>query len=123
MKLHRLPENPIIRPFMDRWMGRNINGPSAIETPDWLPNRLGRYYLYFAHHLGSYIRLAYADRPEGPWLTYEDGVLDVKQSHFLDHIASPDVHVDNERREIRMYFHGVCETDPAVLQKTRRHFL
>lgn len=119
MKLRRLPDNPIVRPFMDRWMGRNINGPSAIEAPDWLPNRLGRYYLYFAHHLGTYLRLAYADSPEGPWRTYEDGVLDLRQSLFIDHIASPDVHVDDERREIRMYFHGICETEPQVLQKTR----
>lgn len=119
MQITRLPDNPILYPFMDRWMGQNINGPSAIEAPEWLPNRRGRYYLYFAHHYGTYIRLAYADHPEGPWRTYEDGVLDVRQSYFIDHIASPDIHVDNTRREIHMYFHGVVETDPAIKQGAR----
>ena len=28
----------------------NINGPSLIEAPEWLPQKLGRYYLYFANH-------------------------------------------------------------------------
>ena len=39
----------------------NINGPSLIRVPDWLPNPLGQYYLYFAHHKGDHMRLAYAD--------------------------------------------------------------
>jgi len=55
---------------MDGRMGANVNGPSLIRAPAWLPNPLGRYYLYFAHHQGAYIRLAYADRLEGPWRTY-----------------------------------------------------
>ena len=54
-------------------MGSNINGPSLIRVPDWLPNPLGKYYLYFAHHKGEYIRLAYADDLSGPWTTYEAG--------------------------------------------------
>ena len=28
---------------------------------------------------------------------------------MFDHVASPDVHVDQERRQIRMYFHGFAE--------------
>ena len=43
---------------------------------------------------------------EGPWSIYEPGTLQIEQSHCYNHIASPDVHVDNERREIRMYYHG-----------------
>lgn len=62
MKLSCLPENPIIRLFMDRWMGQNIKGPSIIEASKGLSNSLGRYYLYFAHHLGAYIGLAYTDQ-------------------------------------------------------------
>lgn len=88
--------------------GGNINGPSLIRAPDWLPGRLGRYYLYFAHHSGSYIRLAFADRLEGPWKVHAPGTLHLSQTIACrDHIASPDVHVDEARREIRMYFHGV----------------
>lgn len=88
--------------------GSNINGPSLIRVPDWLPGRLGRYYLYFAHHRGSYIRLAYADRLEGPWHIHKHGVLPIAQVDCCrDHVASPDVHVDDDQREIRLYFHGV----------------
>ena len=36
---------------------------------------LGRYYLYFSHHAGKYIRLAYADRLEGPWKMQAGGVM------------------------------------------------
>lgn len=67
---------------------------------------LGRYYLYFGHHRGTYIRLAYADCLEGPWRTHPPGVLDLSSSFFVKHIASPDVHVDQERREVRLYYHG-----------------
>ncbi|TGP23371.1 hypothetical protein, partial [Mesorhizobium sp. M1D.F.Ca.ET.234.01.1.1] len=53
---------PIITPGMlPGDDGANINGPSLIRVPDWLPGRLGAYYLYFAHHTGTYIRLAFAD--------------------------------------------------------------
>jgi hypothetical protein len=106
MKVRRFPENPIIRPNMDPRMGDNVNGPSLIRVPDWIERPLGRYYLYFAHHDGRYIRLAYADDLHGPWRTYEPGVLPLATSHFAGHIASPDVHVDDERRQIRLYYHG-----------------
>ena len=75
MRVERLPSNPIIRPHMDARMGANINGPSLIRTPGWLDNPLGRYYLYFGHHKGEYIRLAFADELTGPWTIYEPGVL------------------------------------------------
>jgi hypothetical protein len=167
----RLAGNPILRPTMDprlqaeteRYGYVNINGPSLIRVPSWVERPLGRYYVYFAHHKGEYIRLAYADHVEGPWSVYTPGVLELGDSGFstdapesagllrsmLDlwragtatefialarvgaaalegrearrerglagsdetrpHIASPDVVVDPERREIRMYFHGLVE--------------
>ena len=38
----RLPSNPIIRPKMLPGNdGANINGPSLVATPEWLPGRLG----------------------------------------------------------------------------------
>ena len=86
----------------------NINDPSLIRVPDWIKNPLGRYYLYFAHHRGKYIRLAYADHPEGPWQIYAPGTLHLDQTCCADHIASPDVHVDYNTQTIRLYFHGVC---------------
>jgi len=174
----RLPEGPIIRHTMDtrlqeearRYGYVNVNGPSLIRVPAWVENQLGDYYLYFAHHKGEFIRMAYADRLAGPWTVYSPGVLDLDASFFANevpesaglarsaldlwhattltefialsqvglsaqqalqarrqsglagsdetrpHIASPDVVVDHERREIRMYFHGLAE---RRLQMTR----
>ncbi len=116
--LRRLDTNPILRPDMiphddGEWSG-NLNFPSVIRAPDWLPNRLGNYYCYFSAHHGSYIRLAYADRIEGPWKIYEPGTLRIEQVEAANavtekiadrHVASPDVHIDNDQKQIRMYFH------------------
>lgn len=87
--------------------GANINGPSLVKVPDWVSGRLGAYYLYFAHHLGTYIRLAYADSLQGQWRIHCGGTLTLDQCPMLNgHIASPDVHVDHEKRRFVMYFHG-----------------
>jgi hypothetical protein len=106
MNFRRFPSNPIITPEMDERLGANINGPSLIRVPEWLPNPLGRYYLYFAHHQGTYIRLACADELEGPWRIFTPGTLQLAQTACMEHIASPDVHVDDANRRIVMYFHG-----------------
>ena len=133
--VQRVVDRPIIHAGLDPSIGTNIQGPSLIRTPDWLPNRLGRYYLYFADHKGSYIRLAYADNIKGPWSIHVPGSLHLPESNFLTerppvpagrspvapregvpspadsavipHIASPDAHVRNDRREIVMYYHGL----------------
>ena len=119
IRVERLGNGPIITPHMDSTMGDNINGPSLIRVPDWLPAPLGRYYLYFAHHDGQYIRLAYADELAGPWRTYEDGVMSLEASRFKGHVASPDVHVDEEQRCLRMYFHG-ADYRPHVSPSNQR---
>jgi|SRR5581483_1747017 len=103
----RLLERPIVSPGMDARMGHNINGPSLIRVPSWVQQPLGRYYLYFAHHHGLYIRLAYADHLLGPWTVYAPGVLPLADSGFHDHLASPDAHVDTQRLKITLYYHGV----------------
>ena len=107
--VERLAGNPIVTPATSPSIGTNINGPSLIEAPPWVDEPLGRYYLYFAHHKDTSIRLAYADELEGPWKIHEGGVLDVSASHFIEHIASPDVHVYKELQQVRMYFHGLIE--------------
>jgi hypothetical protein len=111
----RLRGNPIIRPSMlPGDDGANINGPSLITAPEWLPGRMGKYYLYFADHRGTYIRLAYADRLEGPWSIHRQGTLKLSQAPMCrEHIASPDVHVDEGSRQIRMYFHGPASSGPG----------
>jgi hypothetical protein len=93
-------------------MGDNINGPSLIRIPDWVPNPLGRYYLYFAHHQGTYIRLAYADQLAGPWQIHTPGVLALEDAYFSEHIASPDIRIMADRQEIWMYYHGCCQSEP-----------
>ena len=122
-------------------LGNNINGPSLIKVPDWIANPLGQYYLYFAHHEGRYIRLAYADELTGPWKIHSPGTLQLSQSLFCQsapkeedmlpevlsmiaegidgdypHIASPDVHVEEQTQRIKMYFHGRLDNGT---QKTR----
>lgn len=98
--------NPIVTPASSPTLGENINGPSLIRVPSWVERPLGRYYLYFAHHGGKFIRLAYADRLAGPWRIHEPGTLRLDEApRCSDHVASPDVHVDDARREILMYFH------------------
>lgn len=103
----RFAENPIITQSMSTELGNNINGPSLIKVPDWVSKPLGKYYLYFAHHHGQYIRLAYADDLHGPWTIHSGGVLDLEDTACRSHVASPDVHVLEDTQEIVMYFHGV----------------
>jgi hypothetical protein len=142
VRVTRLANGPIIGPDLHPSIGMNIQGPSLIRVPDWVEDRLGAYYLYFADHKGSYIRLAYADHLTGLWHVHPPGSLRLAQSGFLTappavsadelarfeaqyhargtaishdvlaeittpHIASPDVHIDAERRRIVMYFHGL----------------
>ncbi|MFC1639345.1 hypothetical protein ACFL3B_01120 [Gemmatimonadota bacterium] len=63
----------------------------------------------------STIRMAYADDLAGPWTVHGPGALrientvcnnvDPSSNGDISHFASPDVHVDAESRQIRMYFH------------------
>lgn len=62
----------------DACEANNINGPCVIRVPEWIPPherpaRDARYYMYFAHHGGSYIRMAYAGKPAGPWHLFNTG--------------------------------------------------
>jgi hypothetical protein len=83
IRVKRLVDRPIISPDLHPSIGVNIQGPSLIRVPDWIENRLGAYYLYFADHKGSYIRLAYADSLGGPWTIHPPGSLQLEQSGFL----------------------------------------
>ena len=116
----RLKQNPLITVHSSPTLGDNVNGPTVIRVPAWLEHPLGRYYMYFAHHMGDRIRLAYADRIEGPWHIYEPGVLHVRDSaffrpqpdppenleNFYTHVASPEIFVDDEHKRLVMWFHG-----------------
>ena len=125
-RVERFEANPIIHREMHGMIGdvgNNINGPSLIRVPEWIEDPLGAYYLYFAHHHGGYIRLAYADRLEGPWKIHHGGVLPMEDTPGYegrpgDHVASPDVHVDHDERRIRMYYHQPTPTDGPQGQGT-----
>ncbi len=122
--------NPIITqnmfPSNRRDDGNNINGPSMVRIPNFIatrnrPDRNARYYLYFAHHAGSYIRMAYSRDAFGPFTLYRAdasvgsrGVMDNNNTNInidegislrRNHIASPDVHVDEANSRFIMYFH------------------
>ena len=138
----RLLDRPLIGPDIHPSIGINIQGPTLVKVPEWTPGKLGNYYLYFADHKGSYIRLAYADELLGPWTIHVPGSLQIEQSYFLTeapviseqqlndmvearqtdwvavshdwhtelttpHIASPDVHIDEESKRFIMYYHGL----------------
>jgi hypothetical protein len=120
LKATRAPENPLMTVDTSPSLGDNVNGPSIIRLPDWVPQPLGRYYMYFAHHKGQYIRLAYADSLHGPWKIYEPGALNVADTAFFrpqpdpdpspygvyTHVASPEIYVDQARKRIVMWVHG-----------------
>jgi hypothetical protein len=120
LRVDRFIDYPIITPVMEESLGDNINGPSLIQVPEWITDPLGSYYLYFAHHSGKFIRMAYADRLEGPWRIHVPGTLQLGQAYFRGHLASPDVHIDEENKRIVMYVHGVpADTTGKVPQVTR----
>ena len=116
----RLAQNPLVTVDTSSSLGGNVNGPAVVRVPDWIDHPLGRYYMYFANHMGAFIRLAYADTIAGPWRVYEPGVLHVRDSAFFrpqpdpketledfyTHVASPEVFVDPARRRLVMWFHG-----------------
>lgn len=164
IRIERLLGAPIITPETHPSIGPNIQGPSLIRVPGWVKDPLGKYYLYFADHKGSYIRLAYADDLLGPWKVHEPGSLQIADTHFpaepppippgaleeataeragaaggdgklphslakeltAPHIASPDVHIDEKKRRIVMYFHGLdgfsSQLSRAALSQDGIHF-
>jgi hypothetical protein len=118
--VRRFAQNPLITVRSSASLGGNVNGPTVIKVPSWVERPLGRYYMYFANHMGTFIRLAYADAVTGPWTIHEPGVLHVRDTamfraqpdppetlaDFYTHVASPEIVVDDARREIHMLFHG-----------------
>ena len=73
----------IIDSKINNGIPNNIQGPSLIRTPNWLKNKLGNYYLYFADHKGQVIQLAYSDEIEGPYKLFKKGTLTIENSGFL----------------------------------------
>ena len=112
-------------------LGGNVNGPSLIRCPRWINPAPAKYLLYFAHHEGRSIRLALSDRLQGPWRLHQPSPLRLEDSFFptcppaladlhpqvradvlsgtdgnYAHIASPDAWIDENNRQVRLYYHG-----------------
>jgi hypothetical protein len=120
LRVTRLGNGPIIGPDLHPSIGTNIQGPSLIRVPDWIEDRLGTYYLYFADHKGSYIRLAYADRLAGPWRVHPPGSLRLAQSGFVT--APPAVSADELARfEARYRARGVAISHDVLSEITTPH--
>jgi len=120
LRAERFATNPLVTVRSSPTLGGNVNGPTVIRVPDWVERPLGRYYMYFANHMGLEIRLAYADALTGPWRIHEPGVLHVADTEFFrpqpdpegaiadfyTHVASPEILVDDENRRLVMWVHG-----------------
>jgi hypothetical protein len=119
-RVTRLANGPIIGPALHPSIGTNIQGPSLIRMPDWIEDRLGVYYLYFADHKGCYIRLAYADRLDGPWRVHPPGCLHLAQSGFLT--SPPTVSPDDVARFAAQYrARGVAISHDVLAEITTPH--
>jgi len=96
--------------------------PSVVRIPDWMEDRAdpsANYYLYYCNHRGFSIYMKWAASIDGPWHTFDlggsyvggerKGVFDIEADITrvpYEHIAAPDVHVDNKRRMFVLYYHG-----------------
>ncbi|MBT8436336.1 MAG: hypothetical protein KJP11_03105 [Gammaproteobacteria bacterium] len=134
LSFHYLNDAPIISVDDHPALDGNVNGPSLIAAPEWLVDPPGKYLLYFAHHEGRSIRLAASNNLTGPWKIVTPPPLDLERSLFASvapadsqlhpearqyieagadgrypHIASPDIWVDHETEQIRLYYHGRLE--------------
>ena len=110
----------------------NINGPCLIKLPSWLnaADRIdpsAQYYLYFGHHSGNYIRMAWSTNIEGPYTMFNAGsnndpsfpgrgVFDLGSSdevkwpgggtRLYGHCASPQVLIDDVNEQFILFLHG-----------------
>ena len=106
--IERLLDAPIVGPDSHPTMGSNIQGPSVLSVPEWIEEPLGRLYLYFADHKGTYIRLAFADQVAGPWVVHAPGALQLVDSGFP---TEPSEVSDEELDAIRSRYEDVLGFD------------
>jgi hypothetical protein len=85
----------------------NINGPCCIRVPKFVNNSPGKYLLYFAHHSGEFIRLAYSNLLFQDWRILDTQICPVNEAvDFYDHVASPEVHINENEKKIYLFFHS-----------------
>lgn len=117
--------------------GSDTAYPSVIRVPSWIASGdradpAANYYMYYGNHSGMHIRMKWAETLEGPWTTYNlggtyngvsrqgvfDGEADPTREDY-DHIAAPDVHIDDANQRIVMYFHGQNQPSTTTSGGTR----
>ena len=118
LRVERLLDRPIITPQLHPSIGPNIQGPSLIRIPDWIQAPLGKYYLYFADHKGTYIRLAYADDLRGPWRIHPTGSLQIQGSYFL---TQPPDSPPDELAKLRTTFDPANWSHDLLTEATTPH--
>ena len=60
---------------------KNINGPVCFRVPEWIKNKLGKYYLIFSDHKGDYyLRLAYSNSINSKWKIAKCKILELKKN-------------------------------------------
>lgn len=93
--------------MLGKTAGQFTNGPTVIKVPDWVVDPFGTYYMYIADHHGLDIRLAFSDSLSGPWTVSPKPVLRLNETLAIrEHIASPDVYIDDDSQTIYMTVHG-----------------
>jgi len=124
VRVTRLCDTPIITPDSHPRIGVNIQGPSLIRVPEWVQDPLGKYYLYFADHKGSYIRLAYADGLREPWQIHPPGSLQLADSYFPTEpleASVEDVEKIRSRWEVEKGGQGVVLSHDLLTEVTTPH--
>ncbi len=105
----------------------NVNGPSVIRVPDWIEDPLGQYYLYFAHHKGTFLRLAYADTLTGPWTISDHHILPLSTSGFATEAKDTDtfktLRKHNSWSEIIALYDVGSKYQQAYKQRTKKEVI
>ena len=84
--------------------------PAVVRVDQRLAQPPGKYLLYYApHDTPGGICLAYADKPEGPWIEYTNNPVigrDWPPHYKVSHVSGPDVIWSEEEQKLFLYFHG-----------------
>jgi hypothetical protein len=88
--------------------GGNFSGCTFFVNPGYLDSRFyNQYVLYFAHHSGNFIRVATSKNIYGDWTFPNLEILKIENFNEIhDHIASPEVFLDQESKTLNLFFHS-----------------
>ena len=100
--------------------------PAVVRVDRRIPNAPGKLFMYYApHDAPGGICLAYADRPEGPWLEYTNNPVIAREwgPHYqVSHVSGPDAIWSEEEGRLFLYFHGENPVTRLATSKDGIHF-